>query len=361
MKTLELLFLLIYLSSIQTSAVQPISNAIAQVIRKFYTANSMRFDFIISAPKNANKFGDIINAMAKITSDVSPYKLIQIDDSEKSINVTQSAILFFDDIESYNKFHQRVLLANDYPRLFYFLVCFANEGAIDDPKNLHHNEEMIFQETFLRLDGNSFGLWTFKMFQQPNCRDVQQKQINKYSQGSRKWRSHKFFVEKFNNLNGCELVVEIYDSLVPVTIVDHGYNDKVIAIRGYGIDFNKQISKYLNYTSSYVLLEGTNDTKIPEGDFILAALSSRVLLHKMSSFDMTHSFTTSEIFILISRRKPYTQFEKMFLPFEIEVWTWLIITLTIAVVTILVIKLTPQEIQNVVFGERVGAPILNLV
>jgi hypothetical protein len=53
--------------------------------------------------------------------------------------------------------------------------------------------------------------------------------------------------------------------------------------------------------------------------------------------------------------------DKALLPFDPEVWWWLIGFLTVAVVAIIVLSFMKKKVKNFVFGSNVRAPLLNLV
>jgi hypothetical protein len=94
-------------------------------------------------------------------------------------------------------------------------------------------------------------------------------------------------------------------------------------------------------------------------DFEIHLNSLRYLQMHFKGYIMTAPVTAMDEIILISRSAPYTQFDKIFMPFEIEVWHWLIGTLTFFVVAICILKLTPKFVQEFVFGSRVWTPLLN--
>jgi hypothetical protein len=64
---------------------------------------------------------------------------------------------------------------------------------------------------------------------------------------------------------------------------------------------------------------------------------------------------------LVTKPAPYTYFEKALLPFDDEVWFWLIGYLTVGVIVIVVVSFASRTVQRFVFGLRVKAPMLNLV
>jgi hypothetical protein len=65
--------------------------------------------------------------------------------------------------------------------------------------------------------------------------------------------------------------------------------------------------------------------------------------------------------ILIPPGEVYGDFEKMFLPFDDPTWIAIAVTVTVAILSILVVKLTPLKIQEVVFGRNNRSPLMNLI
>jgi hypothetical protein len=51
----------------------------------------------------------------------------------------------------------------------------------------------------------------------------------------------------------------------------------------------------------------------------------------------------------------------MFMMFDFTVWMSIITTFLIGAITIAIFSLTTQKVQDAVFGERIQAPLLNLV
>ena len=74
-----------------------------------------------------------------------------------------------------------------------------------------------------------------------------------------------------------------------------------------------------------------------------------------------HPFSTIDVIFLVSQPALYTQFEKIFLPFQIEVWIWLMVSLAIGVLVIFLLNFTSKHTQKFIFGLRVNTPALNLL
>jgi hypothetical protein len=62
--------------------------------------------------------------------------------------------------------------------------------------------------------------------------------------------------------------------------------------------------------------------------------------------------------IIASRSPNYSNFERVFMPFEHEVWVCLTVTIAVGVLTIVALKLTSKKVQDFVFGSRVSTPLL---
>lgn len=60
-----------------------------------------------------------------------------------------------------------------------------------------------------------------------------------------------------------------------------------------------------------------------------------------------------------SPAEPYTNYEKMLLPFDEETWTYLIILFILTFVIILIINQMPQFVQDTVYGKGVKTPTVN--
>lgn len=134
---------------------------------------------------------------------------------------------------------------------------------------------------------------------------------------------------------------------------------------GYAVDFMDELSQPLNFSLSYNGYHGATRKMLNASmgyDYLLTSKPQRKFYAlKISNYFFTDYFTTNDELILTSRFKPYTQFEKLFLPFDEEVWHWLLVTLVVSIVVIVAIKACGVRIQNFVFGRNVTSPIVNFL
>jgi hypothetical protein len=344
------------------------ASALSQIVRDFFANGNKTFDIIVYG-ENMQILGDIANEVLKSTE--IPTKLIKYEiEEEFKIRVNQSAILFFDDLVSYLKFHNISRLGNEYPKDIYFFVYINGlEFDMFDKIRTDIDDYLYTLEYFVvrdRHNGDDSSLWlrTDLIFQLNHCREYRQSDVNKFSVSNRTWMNTIFVIDKFSNYNGCKMAIGVYWPQVPVTKHDEEKNLTVIG--GYGHVINEEISKKLNYTFTYVIYDMlknrsvNNETLSVDFDIIEDSVRNMNQAKYQGSI-LTTTVTTMDEIILISRSAPYSPFTKIFLPFEIEVWHWLIGTLTLFAVAVCFFKLTPKFVQRFVFGLRVRTPMLNLL
>jgi hypothetical protein len=79
------------------------------------------------------------------------------------------------------------------------------------------------------------------------------------------------------------------------------------------------------------------------------------------TFTTSFTFLVTDYVFLVSRSPLYSFFEKALLPFDQEVWHWLIGFLAAGLLVIVIVSFMSQKIRNFVFGLGIRAPMLNLV
>jgi hypothetical protein len=352
-----ILFLSIFFS-IQTF----VPYAIREIIRDFYVNQSENFDFIIYGADTV-KLGQLVTDIVKVKSgDAFAYKLIQVHEGKEEVWVYRSAILLFDTFNSYQDFHARAHLASDFNfKLLVYIIEFeySSEELYPAPRNLR----MFSIETFMTQNfrRNSLNLTTFLKFQQPNCRDFVTLHVNKFSTSEMKWETQDYFIEKFKNYNGCQLVVVIPFQRAPYTEVSFDQYGNINGIRGAAVDIHWAISKKLNYTLGYNFFNIESKSLLYPGfvDFELTIQPMRQLASTESA--LIQPIISVDSVIIASRSPTYSNFERVFMPFEHEVWICLTVTIAVSVITIVALKLTPKKVQDFVIGSEVSTPLLSFL
>lgn len=118
------LFLLLYCCVNHVNGKSLVAQAVSQAIRDFYSVHDVHFDLIVYGSK-FRELNDIIDECTKPRNGELPplYVVHLIQGKEEDvINVTRSAVLMFENLDSYKSFHKQVELNNDYPKQFHFLI-----------------------------------------------------------------------------------------------------------------------------------------------------------------------------------------------------------------------------------------------
>jgi hypothetical protein len=198
---------------------------------------------------------------------------------------------------------------------------------------------------------NTIELTTQVYFQQPNCRQFQNRTINWFSKVSKKWESRDFEIKKFRNFNGCELVVFRFEPTEYYIKNTHNF-----------------IESHLNFSSKYVIFNYFKDnftTEVLDHDIHLVSERMRMSVKQNrksdDKFTMTRHVAMSDKIIIVSRFLPYTMAEKALMPLDDEVWYWLIGFMGIGVGVIVVVSFMKKTVKDFVFGLQVKVPLLNLV
>jgi hypothetical protein len=346
-----------------------ISQGISQAVQNFFVNRSESFDILVFG----NETESLKKIVEKIVKEVKfPYKLMKVESNETKIELTQSAILFTSTANSFIHLEKIVKLYNEYPRDLNFLVYVDGENQLQDlyPTNRgRYNGKISLSAFFLRCNfilkhGNKVILETYDQYDRYPCKYGYAKKINSFDLETGKWIHSQFYVDKFSYFNGCEMIVGISD------FEKEPYFKILI----------QEIASNLNFqctfqNSSYAFKNPNFKKENDDYDFFIFAGSYRqiktarkrvyeMILAEHGIFSLgfaTHSFTTVDLIVVMSHPSPYSQFEKIFLPFQIEVWYFVLLTVIAGIVVIFVLKFLPKYMQRFTFGSRVTTPTLNLM
>jgi hypothetical protein len=336
--------LTIFVVATSVFAYNPASKAIAEVVEHF---DADRFDLILYRTAR----DDLANEIAKTMK--TPATITKFIENTKYFLINESSIMFFDDWKSFQMFHKKAWLANDFPRdfrLYVYVADFHDDSGWPNAKSILSR---IFLHAYFFLDRvnqKHIDLVTFTIFQQPDCRKINPIPVNRFSKSTRKWESQTFEIEKFDNFNGCEIVVHMHEPSEPILI-----------------DIHKFLSASLDFKTKWVIFkpyEGKYVTERVPVDWSLAARTLRVSLGNSSSrqkLAMTHYTHVQDQMFIVSRSAEYTMAEKALLPLDSEVWYWLIGFMAVGMIVIVVVNFMKNQVKIFVFGLNFRAPLLNLM
>lgn len=270
--------------------------------------------------------------------------------------------MLFDTIASYLDFHTKIVFPSKYPKKYKFLIYIIDLQE-EEHRTVVVTNVFFRRGTFLIQNNDHVRLITFQTFQHPKCKEWNSIEINLFSNVDKKWSGKIFFPEKFNNFNGCELVIIFPYPYSPIFGAKFDRNGALTSVYGYGINILQSISQNSNYKIIWNPYNIKTRKKYSEtlGADCLLFINALRYIQIQNNKHYTCGISTMDSRFLISRYPPYTQLEKLLLPFDSATWLGLIITLLVAVVVISILKLARREVQEFVFGRNVSSPLLNLL
>lgn len=117
---------------------------------------------------------------------------------------------------------------------------------------------------------------------------------------------------------------------------------------GYEASINEVISKFLNYKLIFnPYNKNTNEFYDENISFDFVIRTGLVRAQDQNDMHMTlmstQAFTVKNQIILIPKSRKVYQFEKLFMPFEMDVWIWLMAMYFIATLVIFIFNFLPKK------------------
>lgn len=253
----------------------------------------------------------------------------------------------------------------------------------------HSNEmnEILQYQYFVVNKKDAIVLLTFVWYTELKCSDPQLIEVNRFDKHSRTWNSPNFMIEKFGNLHGCPLVLAVDLHANFMSFIRLGFTDRKIheenidtsfdqhisyhalvqgRVRYYGLFINiiASLAKSLNFSFLINLM----DYDGPKYELYYTELTVDAILEmKTVETDARVFFFFTQPFIFLTNSyavppgAPYTQYQKLILPFDDDTWKWIAVTFLAAFIFILLLKLTRAEFRDLVVGRNVSTPALNVL
>lgn len=349
---------LIFVSTLSAQIeIREISTAISGVVEKCYQKESIKFD-IISYASNFAATDEIITEFARSIQGVS-YQVYKINSRNyRHFKINQSAILLFESFRILEMFSNNDEILNIFTwKTLKFLIYYPNASSIEVSK-LAFNNMTQFQSFLIKQNSDDYDLMCVTRFSPGNCNKTKVVNINKFVRKSMDWATSDFFPKPQNNFHTCSLSIGVRDTNV-FNRFNKDPDTGSYHFKGININLMETIAENLNFKANFIPVSDSNDSwkKVV---IDLHLLTQQMTLKVTKSHFATKPFYFGRILVLVPSGEAYTGFEKLFLPFEEEVWSWLIITFATAFITILIVNFMPKSVQNYVFGWDVRTPSLNV-
>jgi hypothetical protein len=280
----------------------------------------------------------------------------------------------FSSIRALKKFHTFVKMTDLTSKsLTFYVYC---QGATIDELSTLQPEAILQYQYFVIEEEKSMKLMTFVWFTKKKCRVLQLIEVNQFDSNLRKWMSSTFVIEKNRNFHGCELVIGVERSLPEMNYhlkETHRKDNKIfynksVVYEGYAFKVMSSLSEALNFklllNPAVPYNEMTQMTNTQhEVYYLYDNLSNDLVLKFDSNYEnlyVTQLHVPAFECFAVPVGIPYNAYEKLIIPFDSATWILTLITFTVAFTTICAIYLMSLEVQNLVFGENVSTPFLNI-
>lgn len=319
---------------------------------------SEQTDFLII---NFGNNSDLLNGFASNALEERnwPTKLSSVENSD-DFQLEESALLIFDTFKSLQKFNNEVTLTNKFPKkLSFFVICQATEDEISSLSSVGETteENTILQFQYFVIDGEkSMELKTFVWYTEEKCRQPQLVNVNKYWKASQTWASNEFLIEKFENFYGCLVVFDaIYQPPALYFLPNPFFPGRWVPM-GYLKVMMVSLATVLNFRIVIIPHDRSRSFDFP----IFEESFNRYHQITAENLTITQPFAFHEEFLLIPPGKAYTGYEKILLPFDNQVWGWIIATFLSAFITIFILSFSKPSVRKFVIGSCVKTPTLNV-
>jgi hypothetical protein len=315
-------------------------------------------EYLISIKnRTRSKTHQIIDGILKLNQNCYTCRVFNYTENEifsllnSKIEVNSSAIFIFDEPEQYisslihfnNEFYKEIKILIFCERLNEEFV--KNNIGSFPLDSISIEGEMQINFYFLVPNDKSIKLLTYEW-----CKDFGNygvtKIINVFNVKNLHWTEEPFLVEeKFTNLSGCVIKKEISEF--------------------YPTDASNLIFSSIAHVTHASFSTEEDECDIPRyTELTLSCAFKFGFLEKNVFFQkkhFTYPYERDELVVIIPPGKLYTNYEKLYLPFDFTTWWFLIATFSGAFLLILIVNLMPQIIKDMFYGENVNMPAWNVV
>lgn len=291
-----------------------------------------------------------------------------IDSSQRHLDINKSAVILMKNSNYLNDFNSKVKLEGDfYNPLKFIIYCTsmskANLISINMELDLTYMEGRItLYEYFLINEIHGYSLYTLEWFIHSICNKPVWLYINSYNEHLKSWNKKLKINKKFRNFHGC--ILSMRDPLF------------VDAIKHYSLSreiFNA-MSKKANFTAHFQMIRynyysDTNFTSeyVPSNGYVINMYQVFFTIGWLPKYEqhyfqhITTPFLEDKVTFALAKPEEYSSFEKMILPFDFLTWIFSILIFLTAFACIFIINLKSTKTQDIIYGENVKTPALNVI
>jgi hypothetical protein len=333
--------------------VTQLSIALNDMIQAFYVNEKIEFDILVIG-ESYKALLHVVDYMSKIFDKNVTHTMKILTMKEKNFEVLASKLtrstIILTTPDEFELFNEHIYLSNEFPqKLKFFLYSYDFE---DFHSNLFLNTSSISidMHTFYMNENGYAGtidLWTYEWFMPNNCNNVTEVMINRFVRATGKWiRPLKNYI-KFQNFHRCPLVFDKTRNEITRNPFDR-------SLIGPHFEIFKILGEIANFTP-YL-----GDELLNPNMFIFVSCYGFPMYER---FRILHFVTYFEAILafIVSPGASYSPYEKLYLPFDFDIWKCLGAVFGGAFIVIFLVNRLPHSFQEYFYGHNVHAPSLNVV
>ena len=333
-----------------------VPDAIHVIVKEHYTKFTSKYPGIINVICIGNETQEFTGSLARLMKSeglklkINLHKQRNLDEFSSEVNedeyqeenkliLNQSSIVFFDSVARFKTDAPKIKWMSISYQRSQHLVHVPGLTTLEIAETLP-NGFLIDEVNFL-INGTekSIELTTSFMFTQQTCRVQQLKTINRFHSINLKWENPIFYPKKYENFHGCELTVS------------NLHNGDDIWDRA-----NAELLRMIFEATLNAKLVKVNQTILSTDDCDLDLKQDFI---DKNTFLSPHVF---EVFtFVVQPGEPYTDLERMFMMFSIELWIAIAVTLMIGLAATLCLNFVSDKVRKFIIGRDVRNPTMNLV
>lgn len=313
--------------------------AISSILVDYFANNSRTVDIIIHRNNSQNN-ERLVDMIPRLSNGRA---VIQVSRTGvRKLQLNTSSILLFDSPQSFREIYRGITWQSDKKRRHRHLVQISNLSS-SELKNIHFEDGFSIDCVNFLVNDNekSIEMYSSFMFTTCACLINQFERINVFQKSTMRWDHTDLYPEKYRDLHGCSLKVAFW-------------NDSVQSVENilYTLARNQNFE---------IERADPDEWKPKDRRFDLVCTTSSYANENYTRLITSVYFVFDRGDFAIPPGEPYDQLDKMFIMFDFEVWIAIIVTFSIALLTIQLLNFMPQSIKNLVYGRNVTSPTLNLV
>lgn len=255
-----------------------------------------------------------------------------------------------------------------------FNIFYIENGTLEDVKKVLNVMWIlsIYNVIVLFKDKDVVSLMSFTPFTSTDCGASKPIIVNQMKDG-KFLNTNVYYPKKFKNLFNCGVKIAASESTP--SLMGTKYSDGSYSYRGYDNELISLLSKLMKFKiemdfSSKIgswgeIFENGSSTgtikKLMDGDADFIVGNLFLTTTRMKYMSSTLSYLSVPIVLVIPPGQSFTSFEKLFKPFQMTVWIYVIVVVVIGFIVICLTKSQNKSVQHFVFGEGVSYQHLNML